>query len=152
MADATRQLSAWLERFGAALVARDIPAVVEQFVADCYWRDLVAFSWNLHTAEGRAGVRALLEATLDRTGPIALAEVQGYAYAALRGMAKLANVLGEPGLEQRWQTAAEALRIRFDERFWCSELSTWARASRSCRTSAARGSRASAATPTTRSR
>ncbi|MDQ0474068.1 NAD(P)/FAD-dependent oxidoreductase [Labrys wisconsinensis] len=73
MVEATRQLSTWLERFGAALSARDISAIPSLFVEDGYWRDLLAFSWNLHTAEGRAGIRAFAEATLDRTGPTALA-------------------------------------------------------------------------------
>jgi len=34
-----------------------------------FWRDLVAFSWNITTAEGRDGVRDLLEATLAHTDP-----------------------------------------------------------------------------------
>jgi glycogen debranching enzyme len=60
------------------------------------------------------------------SGPIALAEVQGYAYAALSGMARLAQVMAEGGRQERWQSAAQKLRTRFDESFWCAELSTYA--------------------------
>lgn len=59
-------------------------------------------------------------------GPIALAEVQGYVYAALTGMARLARALGETGLHEKWESAARLLRTRFDRSFWCSELSTYA--------------------------
>jgi len=57
------------------------------------------------------------DGTLPR-GPIALAEVQGYAYAALRGAAALAGSIaltrGAGELDER----AETLRRRFNERFW----------------------------------
>ena len=59
-------------------------------------------------------------------GPIALAEVQGYVYAALQGMARLARAVGEQDRYERWQRVADRLRARFDESFWCSELSTYA--------------------------
>jgi glycogen debranching enzyme len=41
-------------------------------------------------------------------------------------MAKLARTLGDDRLRARWDSAAEALRARFDASFWCSELSTYA--------------------------
>lgn len=58
--------------------------------------------------------------------PIALCEVQGYVYAALRGMSRLAQVLGERGVAKRCQSAAEALRERFDQAFWSDEIGTFA--------------------------
>ena len=51
--------------FGAAATAC--------FGTASFWRDLVAFSWNLHTVEGREGVASLLEANLDRTDPTGFA-------------------------------------------------------------------------------
>ena len=39
------------------------------FAATSFWRDLIAFSWNITTVEGPDGVRDLLSATLDRTDP-----------------------------------------------------------------------------------
>ena len=59
---------AWLGRFEAALAARDVPAAAALFATDSYWRDLVAFTWNIKTVEGRAGVTDLLERTPDSAG------------------------------------------------------------------------------------
>ncbi|VXC92747.1 putative flavoprotein involved in K+ transport [Burkholderia sp. 8Y] len=58
-----------LERLNTALANRDIPAVVELFQPDCYWRDLVSFTWNIKTMEGREQIAAMLEAQLDTTDP-----------------------------------------------------------------------------------
>lgn len=60
------------------------------------------------------------------TGPIALCEVQAYAYEARLGMALLARVLGEPERAVHFERDAEALRSSFDRAFWCQELSTYA--------------------------
>ena len=59
-------------------------------------------------------------------GPIALCEVQGYAYAARRGMAWLALLMQQPALAARFEREAAELRARFDAAFWCDELSTYA--------------------------
>ncbi|MCZ2838109.1 NAD(P)/FAD-dependent oxidoreductase [Modestobacter sp. VKM Ac-2985] len=67
--DPGSRVAAWLEAFQSALTARDVDRVVELFAPTCFWRDLVAFSWNITTVEGPDGVRGLLEATLDRTDP-----------------------------------------------------------------------------------
>jgi glycogen debranching enzyme len=58
--------------------------------------------------------------------PIALCEVQGYAYAARRGMAEVARAMGEGTLAALWDTRAEELQAEFDRVFWCEELSTYA--------------------------
>ena len=49
--------------------------------------------------------------------PMALSEVQGYAFAAANRGAELLEAFGRPGTE-RWRTWAEALRRRFRARFW----------------------------------
>lgn len=54
------------------------------------------------------------------SGPIALVEVQGYVFAALRAMAEMARRLGEPGADD-WEALAEALRRRVETRFWMDE-------------------------------
>jgi glycogen debranching enzyme len=51
------------------------------------------------------------------TPPIALCEVQGYAYAAAREGADLLDAFGRPG-GARWRGWAAALASRFRERFW----------------------------------
>ena len=63
------KLAAFLERFGKALEAGDIGAAVDLFAADCFWRDLVAFTWNIKTLEGRDQVRDMLESQLSATKP-----------------------------------------------------------------------------------
>ncbi|HTI04329.1 MAG TPA: amylo-alpha-1,6-glucosidase [Gemmatimonadales bacterium] len=59
--------------------------------------------------------------------PIALCEVQGYAYAAKRVAATLAEALGEPGsVVTDLRRQAENLRQRFEDQFWCDDLGTYA--------------------------
>ncbi|QUD88822.1 amylo-alpha-1,6-glucosidase [Phenylobacterium montanum] len=53
-------------------------------------------------------------------GPVALVEVQGYAYAAYRAMAQMAERLAEDDPEV-WNRKAEVLRERVEERFWMAE-------------------------------
>ena len=71
----------WLADFERALAAGDIDAATAMFVDDCYWRDLVAFTWNIVTAEGAEGVRQMLSQTLNRVQPsrIAVADELGEA-------------------------------------------------------------------------
>lgn len=58
-------------------------------------------------------------------GPIALCEVQGYAYDARIQAAKMAMSLGYPDLANKWRTEAEDLKIRFNEVFWSEEKQTY---------------------------
>jgi glycogen debranching enzyme len=59
-------------------------------------------------------------------GPIAVCEVQAYVYAARRAAAKIARALGKKSFAENLSAQAEALRHRFDETFWCEEISTFA--------------------------
>jgi glycogen debranching enzyme len=54
-------------------------------------------------------------------GPIALAEVQGYAYDAKNRMAALLRIVGEQREAARLDTEARALRKAFNEAFWMPE-------------------------------
>ncbi len=54
-------------------------------------------------------------------GPIALVEVQGYAFAAYRAMADLAERRGEADAAVRWRLKAEAIRAAVEERFWMED-------------------------------
>ncbi len=63
------EVDQWLSRFDEALTQGDPAAASELFLDDSYWRDLVAFTWNLKTVEGPPGVRDLLEHTLAATRP-----------------------------------------------------------------------------------
>ena len=74
----TQIASAWLADFGSALERQDIDAAVALFDADSYWRDLVAFTWNLCPQESPAAIRAMLTARLADVRPGAFA-VEGQA-------------------------------------------------------------------------
>jgi glycogen debranching enzyme len=60
------------------------------------------------------------------TPPISVAEVQGYAYAALRAMAELAGHRSMFEAQSRWNDAARRLRIAIEERFWMAETNYYA--------------------------
>ena len=59
-------------------------------------------------------------------GPIALCEVQAYVFGAKRQAATLAAALGHQAHADRLQAQAEALRLNFEAKFWCEELSVYA--------------------------
>ena len=63
------QVTEWLSKFGNALARDDIAAAIDLFDADSYWRDLLAFTWNIKTLEGKAEIAAMLAATLPDTRP-----------------------------------------------------------------------------------
>ena len=69
----TQIAGAWLADFSTALERRDIDAAVALFEPDAYWRDLVAFTWNIRTQEGPLAIRAMLTARLADTKPSAFA-------------------------------------------------------------------------------
>jgi len=81
------EASAWLEGFADALASGDPDAILGHFADECYWRDIVAFTWNVKTMEGKAEIRDFLAATLARTAPSAF---------ALRGAS------GQPGSVEGW--------------------------------------------------
>jgi glycogen debranching enzyme len=58
-------------------------------------------------------------------GPIALCEVQGYAYAAKLAAAQLLRALGRASEAEPLETQAKALREQFELAFWCEDLATY---------------------------
>jgi putative flavoprotein involved in K+ transport len=60
---------ALLARFDQALQSGRIDEAVSLFAGECYWRDLVAFTWNIKTLEGRDEVRDMLTQCLARVKP-----------------------------------------------------------------------------------
>jgi putative flavoprotein involved in K+ transport len=66
------QIAAWVKAFGAALARGDIAGTAELFLEESYWRDLLAFTWNITTSESRPAIRAMLEARLADTQPTQL--------------------------------------------------------------------------------
>jgi putative flavoprotein involved in K+ transport len=53
-----------------ALSSGDVAAAVNQFLDDCYWRDLVTFTWNIKTLEGKDAIRDMLNAQLASVAPL----------------------------------------------------------------------------------
>lgn len=64
------RISAWLSRFEALLQAGKLEHAADLFHEDCYWRDFVAFSWNIVTVEGRGGVAKMLRSRLGAVAPV----------------------------------------------------------------------------------
>jgi glycogen debranching enzyme len=84
----------------------------EQGLANQGWKD--SYDAIFH-ADGRLA-----------EGYIALAEVQGYVFAAKRLAAHCAARLGQTETAARLEAEAKRLAERFEEAFWCEELGTYA--------------------------
>jgi glycogen debranching enzyme len=84
----------------------------EQGLANQGWKDSLDAIFH---ADGRLA-----------EGPIALAEVQGYVYAAKLMAARCAQRLGKPEQAQRLVAEAARLAERFEQSFWCPELGLYA--------------------------
>src|SRR5215213_895379 len=69
VAEPAAQVEQWLSSFEEALARGDAAGASELFLEESFWRDLVAFTWNIKTVEGRDGVHDMLEATLANAKP-----------------------------------------------------------------------------------
>ena len=68
-ADATATVQDWVDRFSATLAAGDAAGASHLFATTCFWRDLIAFTWNIKTIEGREAIAEMLETTLPFVKP-----------------------------------------------------------------------------------
>lgn len=68
----------WLNEFSTALASGDAGQVSALFAPKSYWRDLVAFTWNIHTAHGPEEIEQRVRATAS-TAAAARFEVDGEA-------------------------------------------------------------------------
>ncbi|SFV27121.1 amylo-alpha-1,6-glucosidase [Thermoflavifilum thermophilum] len=80
------------------------------------------FSQNQHGLSNQ-GWKDSFDAIMHADGklaqaPIALCEVQGYAYAAFQSAARLAHLMQQPHLAETWENKATQLKKQFNERFW----------------------------------
>jgi len=60
MSDAVARLQEWASAFEAALGTGHPDRVAALFAADCYWRDLIAFTWTIRTLEGQEAIRQMV--------------------------------------------------------------------------------------------
>jgi len=58
--------------------------------------------------------------------PIALCEVQGYVFAAKNHAATLSDALGDANRAKELRAQARQLQQKFEARFWCNDISTYA--------------------------
>src|ERR1700716_4409549 len=63
------KVSDLLNALDKALSAGEVEHAIDLFQTDCYWRDLVTFTWNIKTMEGQEQVRDMLKARLADTKP-----------------------------------------------------------------------------------
>lgn len=131
------------------LAARYYEATADRVLIESIWKNLVeAMHWLDHHGDpdrdgfveyGRRSKDGLIQqgwkdssnSVFHRdgtpaVGPIALCEVQAYAYEARQGMALLSRALGKTEWAKQLETEAAGLRTRFDQAFWCEELSIYA--------------------------
>jgi putative flavoprotein involved in K+ transport len=105
-----QRLALWLSEFDSALSRGDIAAATDLFLPDGFWRDVVAFTWNIHTAEGRDAIRGLLEVCLAHAAP------SGW---AASGPARLADGVVEATLTFETSVARGNAVVRLkDGRCW----------------------------------
>jgi putative flavoprotein involved in K+ transport len=67
-AERRRTAENWLSAFGNLLKARDYDRIAGMMHADCYWRDLLTFSWDFRTLHGADAIKSWLVGTFDRVG------------------------------------------------------------------------------------
>ena len=94
----------WLSRFEEALTRNDMPALSRLFESDCYWRDLVAFTWNIVVFEGFGKIAEMLSVRLAETAPST--------FVANRTKAMNGVVQGSFAFETRVGRGAGYLRLR----------------------------------------
>jgi cation diffusion facilitator CzcD-associated flavoprotein CzcO len=66
---ATTAAERWLSDFSAALTSGDENAITALFGEECYWRDILAFTWDLHTTTGASAIAGRLLPTLTAVLP-----------------------------------------------------------------------------------
>lgn len=86
--NASQTITHVLESLESALKRGDTAAAVALFQPECYWRDLVAFTWNIKTMEGRDQIGAMLDAQLDAIKPTRLRIAENETPTEADGMAQ----------------------------------------------------------------
>jgi glycogen debranching enzyme len=114
---AAERALAWMEKSGDAdgdgfLEYRGSSEGVQHGLRNQGWKDSVDAVFH---ADGELA-----------EGPIALCEVQGYAYAAKRSASHCADRLGDGDKARRLADEADVLARQFEEAFWCEDLGIYA--------------------------
>jgi hypothetical protein len=111
----------------------EVAALLPNLEAALAWMGRTAGAGGFLTYRGSSGGGLANQGWKDSAGavrwadgtiadrPLALCEVQGYAYAAARGGAALLETFGRPGAA-RWRDWADRLGERFRAAFWIDDL------------------------------
>ncbi|MGF6899286.1 NAD(P)/FAD-dependent oxidoreductase [Paraburkholderia sp. GAS348] len=86
--NASQTIAHVLESMESALKHGDTAAALALFQPECYWRDLVAFTWNIKTMEGRDQIGAMLDAQLGTIKPARLRVAENEAPTEAGGVAQ----------------------------------------------------------------
>jgi putative flavoprotein involved in K+ transport len=89
-----KTLASWLDAFSGAMASGNADEIVALFGDTCFWRDLVAFTWNIRTMEGREAIRAMLDATLASIKPYGWAVADPIQPGAANGFISFETALG----------------------------------------------------------
>ena len=77
--DACRVATSWLSALASALQRGDVPAVATLFLPDGWLRDILVFSWDLHTLDGRDKIISYLTRTLRQKDQVTNVRLDGAA-------------------------------------------------------------------------
>ncbi|MDX8507884.1 amylo-alpha-1,6-glucosidase [Mesorhizobium captivum] len=102
----------WMEEASRATGFVTYQRAAESGLANQGWKDSID---SVFHADGRIP-----------KGPIALVEVQGYVFAAYRGLAALARRRGEFADAEHWENRAEEMRLAVERDFWIEDLNFYA--------------------------
>ena len=69
----------WLTAFAASLESGDAGALADLVLPDGWWRDLLTFTWDLRSTQGRENIAARLAETQPVTGPGSFAVSEDHA-------------------------------------------------------------------------
>jgi cation diffusion facilitator CzcD-associated flavoprotein CzcO len=59
--DAAKIYADWLSDFGAAIERNDVSSIVAMLAANCYWKDVLALTWDYPTFAGSDQIQSALE-------------------------------------------------------------------------------------------
>jgi len=81
-----QELDSFLARLNTALNAQEIDTVANLFHDESYWRDLIFLTWNLHTSEGPAQIKAMLREQLADALPVTFSRDENETVTASNGV------------------------------------------------------------------
>jgi putative flavoprotein involved in K+ transport len=121
----TQRATTWLAALDAALTKGDATGTAALFQDDGYWRDLIAFTWNIKTIEGKAAIADMVKSTIKEAQPSGwkingeATEANGVTEAWLTFETKLARGYGHVRLkgDKAWTLLTVAQELKgFEEK------------------------------------